>query len=126
MSGAALAIDGSAALQRRIDDLELENSELRAALKPERLALPPGLYLTPAERRLLEVLVRRESANHRMLCLALWGGRHYLDRDPKNVAVQIYKLRRKIAPVGGRIENRWAQGYALDAASRRRFAAGAP
>ncbi|MDX2235594.1 MAG: GcrA family cell cycle regulator [Hyphomonadaceae bacterium] len=120
MSGAR-----EAALQARIDDLEFQLEELRAALAPPGWTPPQAWGLRPAEAAAMGVLVARPR-----LTVALWlAARADCADGPGDpgrlLSVHVCVLRRRLAPFGIEIKTLWGEGYALDAGVREALAGGA-
>jgi two-component system cell cycle response regulator CtrA len=113
------------ALTRRIAELEEENEELRekvgaflGKVAAETAAFPVSWGLSPTEARILGVLMIREWATRDQLFVAIKaGGRpSYLLQV---ISVHICRLRKKLAPLGARIDVRWGYGYEISAANKR-------
>lgn len=108
--------DRTIARQRdRIEILEEENRQLRKVIVPV-VCFPLGWKLTGSQHKLLSALIRVPG------CLTLdqcWSALETdVDHSESLLNVQIMKLRRKVAPIGIKIVNRWGIGYELDASSR--------
>lgn len=110
----------SRALLERIDELNEENRQLRAALLPEPVAAGyRGIRLTRQERHVLAALVASEGlTTHDKLVdrIELMSGRPTAGR--KHLAVNICRLRKALAPAGIEIHTVWGDGYGLSDASR--------
>lgn len=99
-------------LRERVDTLEEENRQLRAALKPEPVKVPLRWNLSPAMDALLRVLLSREYVTTEMATAAMNGTP---DRNNTLVRVQIFRLRKRLktwsAPDCFAIEVVQARGY---------------
>ncbi len=106
-----------------------ENAELRAKLtnimhllNDDMRRFPDELHLTPSEKRMLVLLVKREWVPHDALRAV--AGRGYADNIPCDYGVErvhIHHLRRKLAAENAGIERVQGEGYRLDPAARQRF-----
>lgn len=107
-----------------------ENARLREQLAAMRAALsecpplPAEWRLTASEARVFAVLVRRPGPSRSAIMTALYSDRSEADAidDPALVAIFVCKIRRKLKPFGIEIRTLRGHGYALDAATRARFA----
>jgi DNA-binding response OmpR family regulator len=112
-------------------ELRREVQALRDALEVMRSSLEsePGLrliqiaHLTPAERLLLGVLIRRRRATKDQLMTALYC--HRPDNEPcsKIIDTCICKMRRKLKPHGIEIKTIWCAGYEIPLDSIKRIKA---
>lgn len=82
--------------------------------------VPISLPLTPMQRRLLGVILKRPLATKSNLMVAVLGSRLSGDDtpDPKIVDVQVCHLRRKLGPLGISIETKWGEGYWMTAEAK--------
>lgn len=103
--------------------LREEVVQLRAALS-ECEPLPQEWRLSPLETRVFGVLVRRPCASFTAIMTALYSDRADADVIDDQTAIRCYvcKIRRKLTPFGITITTRRGHGYALDPATRARFA----
>lgn len=113
--------------QTRIRQLETENERLldqiellKEALVGLPAPLPKEWGLTGRQEDIFRVLVKRSTATHDALMAALYSDR-VAPPDPKNISVQVLRMRRKLAPFGIKIGTKWGVGYELDAETRARF-----
>jgi two-component system cell cycle response regulator CtrA len=113
-------------LQARIDVLQDEIADLkeRVARLEEALGMthdvPLGLALTPAEARVLGILMKRDVAKKDMIMIALYDGRH-AEKDipePKIVDVFVCKMRAKLKRYGLEIKTVWGIGYSMTNGSK--------
>jgi DNA-binding response OmpR family regulator len=95
-------------LRDRVEELE--------ALLGLRASIPDPYGLSPMEKKYVGILLKRNVANTEIFLTAIYGG--LTERTPHNVGVHIKNIRRKLAPWGFTIKNRWGEGYYLDAESR--------
>jgi DNA-binding response OmpR family regulator len=107
----------------KIMDLEARIAELEDAVsRGENDILERTLRLTAAESRVLRMLIQRETCGHYTLHVAsVPPGGVTTDSDPEVVKVHICRLRKKLAPYGVVISNRFAIGYYLDHEMKQRL-----
>lgn len=113
-----------------IRTLRDENDRLREQIAALRGALcecppfPEEWRLSRSQTRVFSVLVRQPCPSRDAIMTALYSDRPAADAvfDTKLVDIFICKIRRKIRPFGITIRTEWGHGYALDAATRARFA----
>jgi two-component system cell cycle response regulator CtrA len=104
-----------AAMQKRIDDLEFEVAELRAALTPPQATVPLDWKLVGPELRLMTAMAARELLTKDQGMILLYAGiPGGEERDPKNLDVYICKIRKKVGPFGVSIATLWGRGWSLD------------
>lgn len=108
-----MAADETTLLRARVAELEEENRQLREALVPADFEVSSigGVHLPRKAARVFACLRKHGVVSKAQLFTALFGVG--AEQDPKNVDVYIYKLRRKLKPLGFRIETVWGQGYRL-------------
>ena len=100
-------------MRERIDYLEEENRQLREQLAPP-VALPREWRLTGMEETLFRHLVGRPVVSRASLMDALYSDRPAADiPSAKCLDVFVFKLRRKLAPHGVKIETVWRTGFRL-------------
>ncbi len=95
-------------LRDRVEELE--------GLLGLHVSIPDPYGLTPMEKKYVGILLRRNIASREMFLTAIYGG--LSERTSHNVGVHIKSIRRKLAPWGLTIRNRWGEGYYLDAEAR--------
>ena len=97
----------------RIAELEEENRQLRALLKPE-LRRPDAWGLTRMEHDALRAIYGGGGGvvSKKRIETALYGRRC---PDPVCLRCHLANLRRKMKPYGVLIHLKWSQGYFLDA-----------
>lgn len=113
-----------------LQSLRDENAQLREQLAAMRAALsecpplPEEWGLTPCQARVFGVLIRRERPSRTAIMTALYSDRAEADivEDPTMISIFIMKIRRKLKPFDIEIRTLRGHGYALDAATRARFA----
>jgi two-component system, cell cycle response regulator CtrA len=100
-------------LLARIDELVETIRQLRKPVPPTHL-LPHSWGLTPRERDLLAVLfMSRLTYTHRdVLMEAMYADRDH-EANEKIVDVWICKMRKKLKPLGMKIESRRGLGYRI-------------
>lgn len=95
------------------------DSGLLVDLQRNRLSCgTASVDLAPAEAELLFTLVRAvpRALARDAIAVALWGGALADERRGNNIDVYLNRLRRRIAPLGFRIQNYRGRGFALEAA----------
>jgi hypothetical protein len=107
-------------LERRVSRDELVDAmETKARAFPCEIG---GVKITPSERDILDVLLKRERVSKEgLLAATLDPGADDDDRDAKSVDVWVCKLRAKLSPLGIAIETLFGEGYRLDAGSKARL-----
>lgn len=93
----------------------LAANELLIDLGVNRVAYDGAVAeLQPAEAELLVTLFRHAPglATKEVIAVALWGVLSP-DRSRHCIPVHVYGLRKKLAPLGIRIETHWGRGYSL-------------
>ncbi|MGA9855081.1 MAG: winged helix-turn-helix domain-containing protein [Gammaproteobacteria bacterium] len=98
---------------RRIGELE---AALAKALSVPQI--PPQLRLTPTEAKVLEALLARAEATKEAILLHLYSTRCDDAPEIKIVDVLVFRIRKKLARHGLKIETRWGRGYALPPETR--------
>jgi DNA-binding response OmpR family regulator len=125
LSAAPTALSREAALQARVDELEFEVAELRAALSPPGWQPPRAWKLTRREGQVFALFLARELVTQALVSVQLWpepdGG-----RSSNLLAVHVCKLRAKLAPFGVRLQlvGR-GEGYTIPPAQRAALRGGA-
>lgn len=118
------ALSREQVLQARVDDLEFELAELRAALAPPGWEAPRAWKLTPNEARIVALLLARG-----WVTAALFGAaihRPLNDGAPRAVlGTHVHRIRRKLKPFGVTILNERERGFRLADGQRAALAAGA-
>ncbi len=107
-----------------LEKLQAENDALRERLKAfeqdflgDDLVFPPAWRLTLSEKRIMGALVARTQVTRQQLLTAIT--RYDGDEpDIKIIDVFICKMRKKLGPLGIRIETIWGVGYFIDQATR--------
>lgn len=74
--------------------------------------------LSPLERKVLALLVRRDHVSKTTILTATAKDGEDDDRDPKIADVIICKLRPKLAPLGVEIKTAWGEGYSISVTHR--------
>jgi DNA-binding response OmpR family regulator len=113
------------ALQARVDELEFEVAELRAALAPPGWMPPRAWKLTERERALFALFLAREVVTSALVQVTLWpDAAGPLARNAQHV--YLHRLRRKLAPFGVQLQFLGrGLGYSLPPAQRAALRAGA-
>ena len=103
----------SAALRERVDELEEENRQLRAALRGAISIRYAGIHLTRREMKIVDILLSSSVPLSQAAIIDRIDIR--LAVQPKTVDVHICKLRKKLGalnpPVG--IYTAWGVGYGM-------------
>lgn len=107
----------TAALRNRIEELEEEIRQLKAAFAP-KVGFPLSWKLDEREGAILSALFHAKGSYITSEALLLLLVRYDDDADESTISVWIGRLRRKVEPLGVTIVTRPLQGYQLDAAGR--------
>jgi DNA-binding response OmpR family regulator len=102
-------------MTQTIEDLRDRVEELETLLGL-KTKLPDSYGLSPTEQKFVGVLLRREIADREMLMTAIYGG--LTEKTTWSIGVHIWNIRRKLAPWGITVKNRWGHGYYLDDEAR--------
>ena len=101
-------------LQDRIDQLEFENAELKAALNIS-MTTPRFFRLSSKEQQLFSLLVSRpQFLAYKTALLALYQDRIGDEPEPQIIKVYICNIRRKLKPFGIKIGTHWGRGWYLE------------
>ena len=87
--------------------------------------IPAELGLTPAQRKLAAIMLRRDRPTREgmhMAIQAIRGSRKDMT-DPKMVDVMVYKMRKKLAPMGIQIQTDRGFGYFMTSESKAKLRA---
>jgi DNA-binding response OmpR family regulator len=95
-------------LRDRVEELE--------TLLGLKTKLPDAYGLSPTEEKFVGILLKRKVVNREMFLTAIYGG--LTDRTTHLVGMNIWNIRRKLAPWGITIKNQWGRGYYLDDEAR--------
>jgi DNA-binding response OmpR family regulator len=105
----------SALYQRDARILELE------ALLAREGGYPAAFGLTHMQTRMLDFLMRKAGVKRRAMHAFLYGATAQNAPSEKTVSVQIYLMRRKLAPHGITIERSGGSGWSLPAPAKARL-----
>lgn len=105
------------ALQERVGLLQERVHQLEAAMGMTMLA-PPEWGLTPAETRVVGVLLTRDIATKDAVMAALYRDTGRDEAEIKIVDVFVCKIRKKLRPFGFEISTRWGCGYQIEGEMR--------
>lgn len=114
----SVTVSREAALQARIDDLEFEVAELRAALAPEDWHAPKAWRLSPGETDVVRILMTQGRVTPSMFAAANQLRKGCYENRGATLGVHICSIRRKAGPFGLCIETLYGIGYALSRAQR--------
>lgn len=92
----------------RIEQLEHELRELKRRPK----GMPPLANFTPSESAMLRLLILRPAVSHYAL-MDSFPHRADINDDIRQAAVMVCKMRKKLAPLGIKIENVYGYGYKI-------------
>lgn len=107
----------TAVLRTRIDELEEEIRQLKAAFAP-KVGFPLSWKLDERESAILSALFHTKGSYITSEALLLLLVRYDDDADEGTIRTWVGRLRRKLEPLGVTIVTRHQQGYALDANGR--------
>jgi DNA-binding response OmpR family regulator len=106
-----------AKLREQLEDARAENAMLRDLMSDNRVNFPPEWRLQPAERRVLACILK--SANGFVTRELLFHAcTNDEDADIKTVDVRMCGVRKKLRPLGVRIDVEWGQGFSISAANK--------
>lgn len=111
--------------REEIEWLRYRVEELEGLLGLADDAIPPKLLgLTPTETRLLALLVKRETLSREFALVAMYDERPGCDRPDERIIDQfIMRVRRKLAPAGIAVQNRWGGSFFITADDKAKLAA---
>lgn len=107
----------TAALRTRIEELEEEIRQLKAAFAP-KVGFPLSWKLDERETAILSALFHTKGSYITSEALLLLLVRYDDDADEGTIRTWVGRLRRKVEPLGVTIVTRHQQGYALETAGR--------
>jgi len=73
------------------------------------------VQLTPHQAAILDMLARRSprATSIELIAMKLWGAEDGPEHEHNTIRVHVSRLRRKLAPLGVSISNRYVAGYRL-------------
>jgi DNA-binding response OmpR family regulator len=103
-----------------VQHLQEENQRLRAALGMT-VAMPESLTLTPSQWRIMCVLLKRDRVPSETLHAIMSDRLDHAHTDPRWVSTMVYKLRKRLQPLGITISTQYGFGYYMPPESKRRL-----